>query len=195
MTVGTELSDEELIILLKSGSQSAFAVIYNRYWRIMYAHIYKMMRNEDEAKDILQDIFSSLWINHVAFPEKGNLPAYLYVASRNKVLNLIRSQKYRNDYLSSLAVFADEMRNETLDAMNERDLMAAIEQEIQNLPPRMRQVFEMSRKENLSHKEIAQRLGTSDETVKKQINKSIKAIKLGLKDTGAAALPLLLFLR
>jgi len=191
----TELSDEELIALLKGGDQPAFAVIYNRYWRMMYAHIYKMLRDEDEAKDILQDVFSSLWINHTTFPEKGNLPAYLYVAVRNKVLNLIRSQKYRDDYLGSLVAFADEMSNETLDALNERDLMDAIECEIQNLPPRMRQVFEMSRKENLSHKEIAERLGTSDETVKKQINKSIKAIKLGLKDAGATALPLLLFLR
>lgn len=195
MTARTELSDEELTALLKGGDQSAFAVIYNRYWRIMYAHIYKMLRDEDEAKDILQDVFSSLWINHAGFPEKGNLPAYLYVTVRNKVLNLIRSQKYRDDYLSSLAAFADEMSTETLDVLNERDLMEAIEREIQNLPPRMRQVFEMSRKENLSHKEIAQRLGTSDETVKKQINKSIKAIKLGLKDAGATALPFLLFLR
>lgn len=190
-----ELSDEELIALLRGGDQAAFAVIYNRYWRMMYAHIYKMLRDEDEAKDVLQDVFSNLWIHYATFPENGNLPAYLYVAVRNKVLNLIRSQKYRDDYLSSLVAFADEMSNETLDALNERDLREAIEREIQNLPPRMRQVFEMSRKEDLSHKEIAERLGTSDETVKKQINKSIKAIKLGLKDAGAAALPLLLFLR
>lgn len=190
-----ELSDEELAALLRGGDEPAFTVIYHRYWRLMYGHIYKMLRDEDEAKDLLQDLFSGLWINHTSFPQSVNLSGYLYVSARNKVLNLIRKQKYRNDYLGSLAAFASESSNETLELLNERDLLAAIEREIENLPPRMRQVFEMSRKENLSHKEIAARLGTSDETVKKQINKSLKQIKLGLKDTGTTALALLLLLR
>jgi RNA polymerase sigma-70 factor (family 1) len=188
-------SDNELIDLLKSGDQSAFTELYNRYWRLLYAHIYKMLRDEDESKDILQELFSGLWTKADKIPEQQNFAGYLYVSARHKVLNAIRQSKFRNDYLNSLAEFANEASEATLEYLDESDLVTAIEREIQALPPRMRQVFEMSRKENLSYKEIADRLGTSDETVKKQISKSLKVIRLNLKETGGAAILLLTLLR
>lgn len=187
--------ESELISLLKLGDESAFTALYNRHWRLIYAHVYKMLRDEDEAKDILQEIFSNLWLKSEQVPQTDNLLPYLYVAARNKVLNAIRRQKYRDDYCSSLAKYASEVCEDTLFYLDERDLMAAIEREIAALPPRMRQVFEMSRKEHLSYKEIGKRLGTSDETVKKQVSKSLKIIRVNLKEAGGAALLLLLMSR
>jgi RNA polymerase sigma-70 factor (family 1) len=186
------VSDGELISLLKSGDRSAFTTLYNQYWRLIYGHIYKMIRDEDEAKDILQDIFSNLWLKASQVPQQDSLLPYLYVVARNKVLNSIRHQKYKNDYFNSLANYASEVCEDTLLYLDERDLMAAIEKEIAALPPRMRQVFEMSRKEHLSYKEIGKRLGTSDETVKKQVSKSLKIIRYNLKEVGGAAMLLLL---
>ncbi|WPU91611.1 RNA polymerase sigma-70 factor [Mucilaginibacter sabulilitoris] len=187
----TTLTDIELADLIKSGSQPAFQVVYNRYWRLLYGHIYKMLRDEEDAKDILQDVFSGLWLYPEKIPELSNLAGYLYTIARHKVLNAIRKNKYRNDYLESLAIYVSEASEETLQYIDTRDLMAAIEKEIAALPPRMRQVFELSRKENLSHKEIGKLLGTSDETVKKQINKSLKVIRYNLKESGGTALLLL----
>ena len=135
-------SDNDLIGLLKSGDQNAFTVLYNRYWRLIYAHVYKMIRDEDEAKDILQDIFSNLWLNSDRVPQQENLLSYLYVIARNKVLNVIRHQKCQDDYFNSLAKYASEISEETMQYLDERDLMAAIEKEIAALPPRMRQYLE-----------------------------------------------------
>lgn len=188
-------NDHELISLLKKGDETAFTEIYNRYWRIIYNHVYKMLLDEEESKDVIQDLFSSLWIKSKNLPEDLNLPGYLYVSARNKVLNLIRNNKFQNTYLTSLSKYIDEACTLTLDQLNERDLAAAIEREIQSLPPRMKQVFELSRKENLSYKEISERLGISDETVKKHIHKSIKMIKVNLKESGGAAVLLLTLLR
>jgi len=195
MTDYGSLSDTELIELLKTGDQISFTEIYNRYWRLMYSHIYKMLRNEEESKDILQELFSNLWIKAAQIPEQRNLAGYLYVSARHDVLNAIRNRKFRNDYLQSLATFSESSSYATLQYLDERDLEKLIEQEIQALPPRMRQVFEMSRKENLSHKEIAERLGTSAETVKKQINKSLKILRHNLKESGGAAILLLAMMR
>ncbi|WP_342331382.1 RNA polymerase sigma-70 factor [Pedobacter sp. FW305-3-2-15-E-R2A2] len=188
-------SDQELVTLLKNGNQAAFTEIYDRYWRIMYGHVYKMLLDEEESKDVIQELFSSLWINSDRIPDQLNLSGYLYVMAKNKVLNLIRKNKFQTAYLNSLAKFINEASTVTMDELNERDLAAAIEREIQSLPPRMKQVFELSRKENLSYKEIAERLGTSEETVKKQVHNSIKAIKHHLKASGGAALLALAFLR
>ena len=188
-------TDHELIALVKNGDQLAFTVIYDRYWRLIYAHILKMLRDEDEAKDVVEDIFSSIWINAASLPSQGSLGGFLYTMARNKVLNLLRHNKYKDDYLSSLAVFQVENTNATVDQLDERDLRAAIEREIEKLPPRMRAVFEMSRKQNMSNKEIAARLGTSDETVKKQIHNSLKAIRTGLDKSAGAGMVMLMLMR
>jgi len=187
------LTDPELAYLVKSGDQRAFTIIYNRYWFLLYGHIFKMLRDEEDAKDILQDVFSGLWL----YPDKicsvSNFAGYLYTVARHKVLNALRKNKYRTQCLESLAKFVNGASDETLQYIDSRDLMVAIEKEIAALPSRMRQVFEMSRKENLSHKEIGKLLGTSDETVKKQIHKSLQLIRYNLREFGCAVVLLPLF--
>jgi len=195
MTSYASLTDAQLIELLKEGDHIAFTEIYNRYWMLMYSHIYKMLRNEEEAKDILQELFSDLWIKSAQIPAQTILGGYLYIGARRDVLNAIRNRKFRNDYLQSIASFANNISYESLQYLDERDLQRMIEKEIEALPPRMRQVFEMSRKSNLSHKEIAAQLGTSPETVKKQINKSLKILRANLKESGGAAIIVLAAMR
>lgn len=194
-TAYSTYTDQELIVLLKNADEMAFTVIYERYWRVLYAHIFKMLRDENEAKDLVQDLFSGIWINPNNLPVQGSLVAFLYTMARNKVLNFLRHNKYRDDYLSSLASFESEMSNATIEQLDEKELLAAIEREIEKLPPRMREVFELSRKHNMSNKEIAARLGTSDETVKKQIHNSLKVIRSGLKESAGAGLMMLMFMR
>lgn len=189
----SQLSDLELAGLLKSGDQSAFAQIYERYWRVIYSHVYKMLQDEEEAKDVIQEVFSEIWIKREQ--HYSNLAGYLYVSARHKVINLVRKTKFHSAYLDSLSRFASEISTATLEQLDEKDLAAAIEREIQGLPPRMKEIFELSRKENLSYKEIAGRLGISDKTVKKQMHKSLQQIRLNLKDSGAVAIVLLAWIR
>ncbi|MGX5820897.1 RNA polymerase sigma factor [Chitinophaga lutea] len=194
MIAYSSLSDQQLAGLLRTGDQAAFAQIYERHWRIIYAHVYKMLLDEEDAKDIVQEVFSEIWLKRET-GDYTNLGGYLYVAARNKVLNAIKKSKYRSAYLDSLSRYAADFSNATLEQLQEKDMAAAIEREIQALPPRMREVFQLSRKENLSYKEIAERLGTSPKTVKKQMFKSLEQIRTNLKDSGTIALLMLACLR
>ncbi|MGY0035178.1 sigma-70 family RNA polymerase sigma factor [Pedobacter sp. NJ-S-72] len=126
--------------------------------------------------------------------QSTNIGGYLYVAARNKVLNLVQQNKVRSDYLTSLGKFSHEMSNVTLEQIDEKDLAQSLEREIAKLPDKMRIIFELSRKENLSHKEIALKLGLSDKTVKKQVSNALKLIRNNLGVTGASIL-WLIFLR
>lgn len=174
------LTDNQLVDYIKSGDQLAFAEIYERYWGLMFHHVLKMTGDKDETKDLVQELFTNLWLNVEQIEPETNIAAYLYVSARNKVINLIRHDKVKNNYLSSLSNFANYYQSSILEQLSAKDLSMAIEREIQNLPCKMREIFELSRKKYRTHKEIAEELQISDKTVKKQINNAIKILRLRL---------------
>lgn len=176
MPVYSNFSDEELTVLLKQEDQGAFTEIYNRYWAEMYYHTFRMLRDEDSSKDVVQDVFSTLWLKSASLNVSTKLSGHLYISVRNKVLNLVAQNKVRNDYLSSVAGFITESTNDA-SIFDEQQILDIVEAEIQKLPPRMKEIFELSRKDNLSHKEIAKKLNLSDQTVKKQVQNALKIIK------------------
>lgn len=180
MSIYNSLKDSELLGLLRSGNEKAFAEIYERYWGLMFHHVLKMTGDKDETKDLVQELFTNLWLNAEQIESETNIAAYLYVSARNKVLNLIRHDKVKNNYLSSLSNFANYHQNSILEQLSAKDLSIAIDREIQNLPCKMREIFELSRKKFRTHKEIAEELHISDKTVKKQINNAIKILRLRL---------------
>ncbi|KIO78350.1 RNA polymerase sigma 70 [Pedobacter lusitanus] len=188
-----EYSDNELVDLLKSGDRLSFTEIYNRYWSLMYAQVYKMLRDEEETKDVIQEIFSNLWIKAGDIKSSHNLGGLLYAAARNKVLNILEKSRVRSDYAKSIAAFVTYTDPETLDKLDEKRLILIIEQEIQRLPPKMREIFELSRKDDLSHKEIAKRLNLSDQTVKKQVQNALKIIKPRINQMGLSMVILFIF--
>jgi len=173
-------SDSELLDALKSEDRFAFSEIHQRYWEVMYRHALKMLGEEDDAKDVVQELFAALWIKGKSIVITTSLSGYLYISVRNRIINIINQKKVRRDYLASLATFAEENRNATLDQISEKEILRVVEKEVQSLPRKMRNIFELSRNQNLSHKEIACKLDISDKTVKKQIGYAIKIIRLRL---------------
>jgi RNA polymerase sigma-70 factor (family 1) len=175
-----EFTDAELVRLLKSQDHAAFAEVYNRYAVLMFYKVNQMLRDEEAAKDLVQDLFVGLWDKSGLVQEHNNLSGYLYVGARNRVLRFIQRNKLQNDHLIALASYASELSMETIQDIDERELKRIVQQEIDNLPPKMKVIFEMSRKDNLSHAEIAGKLGLSDQTVKKQVNNALKILRTKL---------------
>lgn len=177
------LSDAELVSLLKNGDQSAYTEIYKRYHAALYIHTYNKIRNREESRDLVHDLFSSIWQRHQELQLKTTLVTYLYAAIRYKVFELITRKEKASDYLKSISAFAEQQHCLTDHLIREKQLAELIEKEIAALPAKMREVFELSRKENLSHGEIAARLGISEMTVKKQVNNSLKVLRSKLGST------------
>ena len=169
--------DNELLSAFKMGDKSAFKLLYERYWQLMYVSACKVIRDEEEAKDIVQEVFISMLHKGDELNIQGSIANYLYTAVRYKVLDAISKQKVRTDYADSLTDFASIHNYSTDRILLEKEITREIEKEIQNLPVKMKEVFELSRKDNLSHKQIADILKISDKTVKKQISNAIKILK------------------
>ncbi|WP_222538925.1 RNA polymerase sigma factor [Pedobacter polysacchareus] len=176
------ISDNELAELLRSGDRAAFTEIYNRYKWLLHTHAYKWMQDREEAKDIIHELFAALWTKRESLSFPDNLSAYLYTAVRNRIFNVISHQKVASQYLNSLQAFIDEEQAAADHLVREKQMTLLIEKEIAALPAKMRAVFELSRKEQLSHKEIAEQLTISEQTVRKHVQHALKIlrVKLGL---------------
>ncbi|MCR8561977.1 RNA polymerase sigma-70 factor [Mucilaginibacter sp. BJC16-A38] len=175
------LSDSELLQLLKESDHAAYTEIYQRYFHLLFVHAYKKLRDENQAKDIVQDIFASLWFKRESGIQGSNLGGYLYTAVRNRIFDLFAHDQVKSKYLDSLNEYMQTHSAIPTDYLvRENDLKKYIEKEIQALPPNMKLIFELSRKDNLTHKEIAEKLNTSENNVSKQLNNALRVLKTKL---------------
>lgn len=175
-----KLSDQELLVLIKEEDHLAYEEVYHRYYFLLFTHAYKKVNRADEAKDVIQDVFTKLWSNRNNL-SAANLAGYLYTAVRNKVFDLYAHERVKLNYVQSFQNYITNHHINPADHLiREKQLVSAIDQEIEQLPPKMRRIFELSRKENLSHSEIAQQLKTSENNVSKHVNNAIRILKLKL---------------
>ncbi len=175
------LTDIELIASLQKGDIDAFTEIHERYYAALYIHAYKRLPYRDEVKDILQELFMYIWNNKEALKDTSNLTAYLYTAVRNRILNVYKHKKIQSNYVEAFQSFLEQNKIAYTDeALREKELIAIVEKEINALPSQMRLIFELSRNAHLSHKEIAEKLKISPLTVRKQVNNSLKILRLKL---------------
>lgn len=172
-----QYTDQDLIIHLRDGDEYAFTEIYRRYFHLLYTYTYKKLRDQDLAKDILHDFFANLWSNRSLTPDIKNLSAYFFTVINRKLIDHFLHQKVETKYIDSFAVFLENEEEKTDHLIREKQLMEAIEAEISALPPRMREVFELSRKQHLSHKEIAARMDISEKTVDRQISNALSVLR------------------
>ncbi|ACU05576.1 RNA polymerase sigma factor [Pedobacter heparinus] len=174
------ISDHELIAQLKRGNRDAFTEIYDRYFWQLHAHAYKWMRNREETRDIIHELFLTLWEKRETLSFEHGLLSYLSAAVRNRIFNLLAHKRIESKYLSSLDDFINEGICITDHLIREKQLTSLIENEISGMPAKMREVFELSRKENLSHKEIAEQLDISELTVRKHVQHALKILRFKL---------------
>ena len=171
-------SDNELVALLKNGNQIAYTEIFERYKTILYKHAFRLLNNNEEANDVIQDIFLALWQKKDVIILKTSLSSYLYISVRNRIFDLLSHQKVAAKYVNSIRDFMEAGHYITDEQVRARELAAIIEKEVASLPPKMRKVFELSRQNELTYKDIGKQLNISDKTVKQQVHNAVKILRL-----------------
>ncbi|HEY4147341.1 MAG TPA: RNA polymerase sigma-70 factor [Chitinophagaceae bacterium] len=175
-------TDLDLASLLMEGDHGAYTELYQRFKGVLYVHAFRMLQNKDDAKDIVQELFTVLWTKRADLTFRSGVAAYLYTAVRHRVFDHISHKKVESRFFESLKDFVPETGYLEDELLHEKELSALIERETAALPDKMRQIFELSRKVNLSHKEIAEQLLISDKTVKKQVGNALRILRLKLGD-------------
>ena len=185
-------SDETLLHSLANGDKAAFTSLYRRYWEPLFITAVKIIRCKQDASDIVQEVFLSLWRRRCELSLTGSLAAYLQTSVKYKAIHYIEKNITRRNYLemiNELTAASPSSSAETL--LQVKEILEMVDTTMKNMPPRMQAVYRLSRQEHLSHREIAAELGISEETVKKHIQHALQLIKTAI---GQAAVPLAILL-
>lgn len=173
----TFYTDAQLAERLNLQDTAAFEEVYDRYWNILFIHACKMMGDQEKARDVVQDLFTTLFAKMGELHLESTISAYLYRSVQNMVIKAFNHQKVKHNYAASLQAYYNKGELVTENHIREKELKILIEKEIDNLPPKMKTIFEMSRKAHMSHKEIATAAGLSEGTVKKQLYYAITRLR------------------
>lgn len=174
-------TDEELLEQMANHNQESFSVLYHRYWQELFITATKAVRDKDEAADVVQDVFLSFWNRREALNIQGSIPAYLHTSVRYKCIHYIEKNITRRDYIVELA--GVKLHSSPANAemnLQLREMQTAINSAVEKMPPKMQQVYNLSRHQHLSRKEIAAQLKISEDTVKTHIQRALSLIRNAL---------------
>ena len=175
-----KLSDDELTSLFEQGDIAAFEEIYNRYWLKLYAAAYKRLKQREQAKETVQDLFTSFWLNRNKVKINISLQGYLFTSVKYAVLNYKRAETVRNNYSELLQLVNKDLDNSTEENFKYKELKERIDQEVTQLPNKCRFVFELSRNQYKTNKEIAILLGISEKTVENHLTKALRYLRVNI---------------
>lgn len=176
-----KLSHNDDVLLLQQieqGSKRAFNLLYEKHWESAYSEAYKRLRDADQAKDVVQEIFTHIWLKKESL-HINNLPAYLNTAIRNKVFKVVEKQKTFHPFLDIL----EDMPSTYLKADENllwKEFLISYEALLNSLPPKRQIIFRLHYQDDLPTKDIASQLGVSRKTVQNQLLKAIEKLKVSL---------------
>ncbi|MBB5394703.1 MULTISPECIES: RNA polymerase sigma-70 factor [unclassified Mucilaginibacter] len=170
--------DAELLNLLRLDDRKAFETLYKKYSAKVYQAAYNLFRDKAICEDLVQELFIDLWTKRHKL-NISSLEWYLKVAIKNRVLMYLRTQRATLD-LSAIAMLTEKYTTDS--RLLQGDISNILENNVERLPEKCRQIFTLSRKEYLSNKEIASRLNISVKTVENQMTIALRYLRTGLGD-------------
>lgn len=184
MNLGKDNITYELLTNLKNGDMLAFDRVYELYSHKLFSFVFKILKNEAEADDIVQEVFVKIWESRRKLEDYKLLNSYIFTIAYNNSIDLIRKRVNNTKYLEHLKNSASINVSPTIISHIEfNELNNQAEKLIANLPERQKQVYLLHREEGLTYPEIAEKLGISKNTVENHMVKALKYLRQNMDNS------------
>lgn len=174
------IADIELLHRLKSDDPDAFRLLFDTYWERLYQIAYQKLRSEEDAKDIVQNSLIRIWQRKDTLDIKVSIEAYLTSVVRYELLSFITAAVKSKEKQEHIARHVLPDFVQLADSLQIKELHQHLDKLVQQLPEKMRQVYLLSRHQDLSISEISRSLKLSEQTVRNQLNTALTRIRAGL---------------
>lgn len=178
----SQLSDPDIVSAIRQGQESAFEQMFRTYYERLVHYAGTMLKDSDEAEEVVQTVFLTIWEKRADLEITLSLKAYLYRAVHNHCLNRIKHYGVRESHRQYSMYYQPQSTDSVADAIYGSELEDRIEQAVSKLPEQCQLVFRMSRFEEMRYQEIADQLGLSVKTIENQIGKALKILRRELAD-------------
>lgn len=171
-------SNSELLVLIRKDDQVAFYHIYERYCKRLYAFVLKYIKQKEDAEEIVQEVFVKIWESRNKIDAYSSFESFLFTIAYNATISMLRKRASESKYIDHIKSL--QYINNSPDLIDEihfNELNSKVQFLLNELTPRQREIFQLSREEGLSHDEIAKRLNISVNTVKKHISNTLAFLK------------------
>jgi len=177
------ISDEGLLQMFNNCDEKALALIYEKYWEIMFVAANNIIKDKAICEDLIQDVFVVLWSKRDTIYIKKSIKSYLYTSTVYKVYSYLRKNK---NFITEEFLLEYNNKSVRLNPEGEliyKELVAHLDAIVETLTPKCKIVYKLSREGQLSHKEIAEKLSISQRTVESHISNALKVIRASLGNT------------
>ncbi|MGV6943497.1 RNA polymerase sigma factor [Sphingobacterium kyonggiense] len=185
--------DMQIFKNLKNGDINAFQQVFDGYGQSIFNTAFKILKSKEQAEEIVQETFLKTWLNRREIDETKDIWPFIYVIAKRLCFNQLRSMKY--DMLAQQELLRNMNENVEDSKILLLDIQHLLDESVKALPGRQRQVWIMSREEGKSHKEIAEELGISPNTVKNCLVQTLKTLRHTFKQADYIYLLLFFFLQ
>ncbi len=165
-------TDLQLFNLIKRDDRNAFGELYNRYYYKLYSYLHKHNQS-DENEDLIQDVFSDIWMFRKKMKVTGNVTAFMYVLIKHKLYNYRRSRSVKEKY-EGLVMPDRQYIEHHADVM---DVKRMIKKGLEKMPYRQQRAFRLSRFQYMTNKEIAEKMHISIRVVENYISLSLSKLR------------------
>lgn len=169
------LTDNQLIEQIREGDSMAFEVLYRRYWKKLFVMALNKTQDEEQAKEISQEIFVDIWERRASL-NISNVAAYLHTAAKFKIISSYKNQ------LQSQIEYLEIPDQSTSDQLDLKDFEKALLSAVQLLPDKTKEIFVLNRLEQKTVKEISQSLQIPERTIEYHITQALRFLRLHLQD-------------
>jgi RNA polymerase sigma-70 factor (family 1) len=170
-------TDTALVQQLQANDAGAFEALFRLYWKPLYLAAYKRLHNRQEAEDIVQEVLIGVWQRRAGLNTDHSLSGYLFTALKYRIISFyakIKTERFQGEILEQLLnMQAEDQYAQLLSD----ELKGLLLQEIQKMPANMQRVYQLTRNQHYSIKEVAQKLGLSEQTVKNLTTSSSKRLR------------------
>jgi len=173
-----ECCDIEFLDDLKKSNISVFNTVYKNYSKPLYVYLLHKLKDPELCNDVLQDIFVTLWEKRDELKIDISIKAYLYQAARFKIVDIYRRDVKYQKYLAELAGSIIVDPSTITDRIDHRKKLEEVENAVNNLPEKMREIFILSRFEHQTTNDIANKTNLSPQTIKNQISKALRILRI-----------------
>ncbi|WP_333818719.1 RNA polymerase sigma-70 factor [Ohtaekwangia sp.] len=185
-----EFTEQRTLTSLKTGDITAFEMLFRTHYQPLCNYAYTFVQDRDEAEEIVQSTFLSVWEKRENLEIRTAVKPYLYAMVRNACLNMLKHEKIKQQHATIELAVAEKSVESVTRSVMASELETKIYEAMEKLPQQCRLIFKLSRFEELKYSEIADQLNLSVKTVENQMGKALKIMREQLKDY----LPLLIVL-